>query len=405
MLAFFAVVSLFLAGCADNKAPQPAAREEPTALPPEHFKRLAFESPSNNSFLSGKSRVAWRGTGPVVNVGLVFSADGGNKWVPLALSSGARQFFFDTTQFADGTKLIFRVFDKENTRVFSLAGGLVVDNSPPKADCGSFYEAVEGGTVNLSAANSSDAVSGIRSFEWAFGGNKKFDSAKNVSAVASVAVRPGSFNFPFSVKVTDEAGNSAVSSCNVSVRNVAPEVRIVANKSAAEGTPVLFEGEFSDHGRELGANFSFTWNFGDGSVVESNLSATHQYHSPSIYTVTLMVSDGEAASSAVAFANISNVKPTPANVSVARESYGLAIFNWDVNHPPGPTISTRVEYALANVTPLAWATACSSFGRPYRCFWNTSGAIPGKYAYRITLFDGTEPATFLANENLTVPFT
>ncbi len=49
---------------------------------------------------------------------------------------------------------------------------------------------------------------------------------------------------------------------------------------------------FTDASTQLDANPSFTWDFGDGSPIETGNAAIHQYATPTTYTVTHTVTNG-----------------------------------------------------------------------------------------------------------------
>jgi chitodextrinase len=89
--------------------------------------------------------------------------------------------------------------------------------------------------------------------------------------------------------VVDANGNMATATRQVSV-GTAPTVAIGSLPgSVVEGVGLSFSASPSTD-TNLGANPSFSWNFGDGTSA-TGVTALHSYHAPGIYTVTLTLTD------------------------------------------------------------------------------------------------------------------
>jgi len=96
--------------------------------------------------------------------------------------------------------------------------------------------------------------------------------------------------YPVQCRVTDEYGDSAAATVNVTVTNAPPRI-ITVSISSSETTvnePVRFRSTASDPD---GDALTFLWEFGDGTTSHDQ-NPTHYYTKAGTYTVTLRVSDG-----------------------------------------------------------------------------------------------------------------
>jgi len=79
--------------------------------------------------------------------------------------------------------------------------------------------------------------------------------------------------------------------CQVNV-NTPPEAKVQDVAVHCAGSPVLFDASASSD--PDGDRLSYTWDFGDGTVVEAGVRTSHIYTKAGLYTVSLMVDDGKA---------------------------------------------------------------------------------------------------------------
>ncbi|MCO4773986.1 MAG: PKD domain-containing protein [Deltaproteobacteria bacterium] len=89
------------------------------------------------------------------------------------------------------------------------------------------------------------------------------------------------------------------------ITNSAPVANAGVNQTANEGSPVTFNGTFTDGG----TGHTFLWDFADGTTATTQ-SATHTYADNGAFTATFTVTDsGGSTGSDTALATISNVAP------------------------------------------------------------------------------------------------
>jgi hypothetical protein len=281
-----------------------------------------------------------------------------------------------------------------------------IDNTPPRAYCGSAYAIDEGSSVEVSGALSSDALSGVARYFWTVGSNASPSAGEGQNFTVR-AEGHGSYFVNVGLKAIDGAGNSDYANCTLNVSNVAPVVVPSASENATEGEPVSFSAEFTDPGKEFGENYSFEWFFGDGIRGEGK-QASHAYSVTApynLYNATIFVNDGTAYGNATIQLNVSNAKPFPHDFEYLEIFGQRLVFVWEADHPPGITLFSKVEY-FDNFTsqnpPRIWQTACVQYGRPYRCEWNASAlAKGGVYPLRLTVSDGIGETTLYGTRNYT----
>jgi PKD repeat protein len=130
----------------------------------------------------------------------------------------------------------------------------------------------------------------------------------------------GSVPYVVTVKVTDKDGGSGQATFKVTVANVPPSVTAAADQTATEGASTSFDlGSFTDPGPDSPWVVDVDW--GDGSTHTTfNKSTTgslgsqsHTYKdgAPTVYTVTVKVTDKDGGSGQATFkVTVSNVAPT-----------------------------------------------------------------------------------------------
>ena len=212
---------------------------------------------------------------------------------------------------AEGSVLTFRLTVTDN-RGLQTSDTCVVTisfiNKSPIADAGKTQEVLEGDTVRLSAAKSSDPDDGIKSFRWT--------QSSGISVVLSskTSVTP-SFYVPdvgkdgdslrFKLTVKDNGGLTSSASCivNVSYKNKVPVADAGADQIILEGATAMLNGANSSD--TDGDNLSYIWSQIDGTkVVLSNPSiVTPSFNVPDVGTggdvlkFKLIVTDQEGLAS------------------------------------------------------------------------------------------------------------
>jgi uncharacterized delta-60 repeat protein len=172
-------------------------------------------------------------------------------------------------------------------------------NEAPIADAGGGYSVDEGGQVMLSGAGSIDSDGTIVSYEWDLDyDGVNFDGDAGGDEVSfSAAGLDGPTTRTVALRVTDDDGAVHMATALVSVMNVAPVVKLVMPPAAVRGQELTFHGRVDDPG--MGDLFVVSWDFGDGTVLNSTrdaaglLSATHTFTQAGVYAVKLTAMDDD----------------------------------------------------------------------------------------------------------------
>ena len=169
--------------------------------------------------------------------------------------------------------------------------------SAPVAALDGPYTGLEGGTIALSGATSSDADNDALTFAWDFG-----DGTTATGATTSHAyTQDGAFTV--TLTVTDARGLTDVATSTATIANVAPSVNAVAGATLLPGEHYATTGSFSDPGTDL---WSAMADYGDGSAARTvpvtgrTFALSNVYRTPGTFTVTVRVSDDDASGSATA---------------------------------------------------------------------------------------------------------
>jgi RHS repeat-associated protein len=123
---------------------------------------------------------------------------------------------------------------------------------------------------------------------------------------------PGSYSVL--VRVTDQQGDSATDTTNITVINLSPMVDAGTDQTVNEGQSVTFTGTFTDPGQLLGETYTAGWQVYDSNnnVVASGSSSTFTF-TPTVgnYTAVFTVTDSFGASSSdIMIMTVLNVVPT-----------------------------------------------------------------------------------------------
>jgi len=383
--------------------PQPSTAPQPST--PTQTDSISIISPQNNSILTGRIQVKWEATGKAAShdIRAEYSINLGDSWTPIDKPHPMAQdqnTYFDTRAVPDGTRLMLRVFDKDNLQTRTLADLLTVDNTPPEADCGD-YQTGEAQPIWLNASPASDGVSGIKSFYWLVNGTEESYEQKFMPLVIGNTF--GSLNLPVVLTVVDNVGNNNTFKCFIRVSNVPPLPSIVSQDALLEGANFSFQGSFYDPGSGNGEKYTYRFDFGDGHSQDGNLSARHAFREPGTYNVVLTVSDGEQGN-AEKRVTATNVLPTLTGFAriPSLEGPNRYLFGWNFTHPVGPIVIGAIEYQYTDeFGRTLWSAGCSASTAPFECIFDMDGLKDGAYPLRIKLDDGTEPV-FVEKETITV---
>ncbi len=116
-------------------------------------------------------------------------------------------------------------------------------------------------------------------------------------------------------RVRDRKGAVSAYSAPVTVQpppNQPPVLQPMTPVAGQEGTPVAFGASASDPESQP---LSYTWDFGDGSPAGIGATPTHTYADNGVYTVTVVVSDGDLTATTSTSVTVTNVAPTASLVA------------------------------------------------------------------------------------------
>jgi PKD repeat protein len=142
-------------------------------------------------------------------------------------------------------------------------------------------------TVNFSSAGSTDPDGTVVFYVWNFGDGSAVDSQPNPTHTYA----PG--NFVATLTVTDNNGAHGTATVPITSTNVAPTASAAATPSSGVA-PLAVTFSSSGSVDPDGTIVTYSWDFGDGSAVDSSPNPSHTY-AAGTYTATLTVTDNNGA--------------------------------------------------------------------------------------------------------------
>jgi len=222
--------------------------------------------------------------------------------------------------------------------------------------------------VTASAAASTDPI-GIQSYTFSFGDGTAVGPQASPTATHTYTVA-GSYTV--TLTVVDSAGATATASAAVNV-GVPPAAALSLSPTATGvGQPVSASAAASTAGSSPIA--SYTFNFGDGTVIgpQTSATATHGYSTGGSYTVTVTVTDGAGnsaqataqetvgqPSAVLAVSPSSGSAPLAVGASAAGSADPLGIQSYTFNFGDGTTVGPQAAstathtYTVAGVYTVA----------------------------------------------------
>jgi len=163
--------------------------------------------------------------------------------------------------------------------------------------------ALTGDTLAFSAPGAQDPDGQIASYSWDFGDGTPAQTGATLSALSHVYSSAGIKTV--TLVVTDNQGATSSTSATVSVSDVAPAIAApVAALAVSDNAPAVNQAVSLSPLASTDSDghiVSYTWSFGDGTLVSASTPAvqTHTYVSSGVKTVQLKVTDDTGATSIV----------------------------------------------------------------------------------------------------------
>ncbi|GEA89674.1 LamG-like jellyroll fold domain-containing protein [Cellulomonas cellasea] len=204
--------------------------------------------------------------------------------------------------------------DDEVREHFTLGSGTAPANALPLP---AFTAAPGERTVTVDGSASSDPDGTVASHTWDFG-----DGGTATGATATHPYAAGGV-YTVTLTVTDDRGDSASTSQQVTVTDPPPNVAPVASfTTATSDLTVSVNGSASSD--PDGTIASYAWTFGDGGTA-TGATATHAYAAAGTYPVTLRVTDDDGATHERT-ADVTVTDP-PVVVDLARDLFDRTVTN------------------------------------------------------------------------------
>jgi PKD repeat protein len=264
-------------------------------------------------------------------------------------------------------------------------------NNDPVADANGPYSGVTGIAILFSSSGSSDSDGTITSYSWDFGDGSNSNEQNPNHSYNSAG------NYTVTLTVTDDDGaqNTDTSSASISnpdTGNQAPSANVNGPYSGITGTAINFSSAGSSDSD--GTIASYSWSFGDGNS-SSSANPTHSYSVAGSYTVSLIVTDNDGASSTASTTTATISDPANNAPPVA-----------NANGPYSGTIGTAISFSSAGssdsdgtIASYSWSFGdgnTSTTANPTHSYTSA-----GRYTVSLTVTDNdgasSTPASSTAN--------
>jgi hypothetical protein len=382
-----------------------AAAQTATFTVPGHAPAIAIVSPFAGTRLElGQNvmleAVALDREDGVLDAGVSWSSDrdgalGSGRLLSARLGEGAHIITVTATDSGGATATA-------TTSVHVTRGN--VAGSPPVANAGADISAVEGATVTLNGAGSSDPDGDSLSYSWSVvGAPTETVDLRNAGTAAPSFVATDDGVYTLRLTVSDGLSALVSDDVAVTVSNVAPVVTI--NRPASGQLfpvgPVTIAAVFSDPGVEDEHTCRINWDVDLPTLVDSGV-VNHTLHTCSatrtldagVYTIAVSVDDGDGG---VGTAQVQVVVYDPSAGFVTGSGWiaapaGRANFGFELRYRNGATVpsgQTEFGYKVGNIdfhsTGYDWLVVVGPKAQ-FRC----SGTLNGVAGYSclVTVVDG-----------------
>lgn len=275
----------------------------------------------------------------------------------------------------------------------------VTTNQPPSSSAGGPYSGAEGSSVTVTGT-ASDPDGDALTYAWSYAAGAGVDAGAactfgNAAALATTIRCTDDGSYTLTLKVNDGHHPDVVSTANLTVTNVAPQVSITSPGDLTQvlvGSPVSVSATVTDPGSNDTHTCSISW--GDGTTTVGTLAAgictgTHSYAAIGTYDVTTTATDDDDAAGAdtitlVVYDGATKVTGGGFVVDGSRVSFGFVAKN-DGSGPVGQ-IQVR-RHADKSTFHGSTVTALSSTGST--ATWSGTGRWNRAegYSFEVTVVD------------------
>lgn len=325
-----------------------------------------------------------------------------------AVNAGGTQHACNTTISKSGTGN-----DADDVKVnFTIT--MFVPNRPPVAEAGGPYTVPEGGSVQLSGADSSDPdqAANTLTYDWDLDNNGSYETS-GITPNFSAAGLDGPSSRTVGLRVTDSGGLTATDTATINITNVNPDLQNVSVTSVNENGTVTLTGNIIDPG--VPDTFMLVVNWGEGSpqtfffaAGTTNFSVTHRYFddNPSNtaqdnYSISLSLSDDDGGTdTATVQTTISNVAPLLSGLAATNvNENGTTTLTGTISDPGTlDTFSLQVNWgdplSPNNVQVITFAAGTTNFTLTHQYLDdNPTGTPTDQYTIGLTITDDDTGST------------
>jgi PKD repeat protein len=225
--------------------------------------------------------------------------------IPTIIPNGNTGVLSDSFTFTDDGQYTVRVEVCSADRICAFdTFNVTVMNVAPTVQAGPDQTVNRGEAISLTQTTFSDPGvfdTFIITIDWGDGTVEFGDSSVNngLGTVSGSHVYTNTGVYTVMVIVADNNGAASNDTFQVTVvGNVAPTVDAGPDQTANEGSPVSFNGSFTDP--DIGQTHTIEWSLGDGATASGTLTPTHTYadnpqgaFGSGVYTVVLTVTDSQ----------------------------------------------------------------------------------------------------------------
>jgi PKD repeat protein len=249
------------------------------------------------------------------------------------------------------------------------AQSVITARKPVGAPVSAFTSDKTSGDVPLTIQFTNQSQGQIDSYEWAFGDGETSTEQSPAHTFGS----PG--NFTVKLTVTGSGGsNSTETVINVTQPIAVPDAIFVQDTNTGDAPLTV---QFTN--QSSGDNLAYTWDFGDNSGLNSDVSPLHTYNDPGTYTVVLTASNSSGSDTAQTTITVNtpqvvkpvaNFTPNPASGDIpltvtfdsSASTGDITAYRWDFGDNVGTSIEANPTYIFANEGAYTVSLIVSSNG-------------------------------------------